>query len=584
MHPSKVHQSTAKKSNSGLQTASTSTGDLNSTPTISASKVVETATAQSQPEAGQSSAYSPLKLDFQWTRPDTVLSPEAQRIMESVRGEAARIKSKMMAERAEQERQDRVTEVNSPTTERKIAKPRGMIGRYSDVHKQEFKKMDSIAGHVSTWKNKFHVGHNPLKRSKSKADLDEFDEVPHQASSSGSLSGNSNDGQLEYSALGKRLKQHHHDDASSARPVSRDSQAQHAQKNNMLGMGYSKSSLPSVMTTPTKASLARSTTFVYPQTTKVPTLGRSKSFKDLGGPAGSRTEGSIKYVASLNRTERPKSVLHKSQPEHSKAPLKLAGGTHLPLPTSKAQEYNETPLLSGTPSRGHPLQKLPSLKRVNITPTTKSIFDSDDKSASPSKIPVNFTPMTKAKLDLAAASPSPSKMSVTAYPNQSIAAKSPEKVTYPPLTLPNPLSSNPTQSGDFTFPSIKTARFGPATSGLTSPTIRQVRPSGIATPVTAFDDVPSIPHGMSNKKRRRADSEDEDVENIAPQREYSEGPSAKRFKTGGPLGKAVTDKPNMAERKRAANKGAKSGIPKAKGKGILSLSRLNMLARPKNKH
>lgn len=81
------------------------------------------------------------------------------------------------------------------------------------------------------------------------------------------------------------------------------------------------------------------------------------------------------------------------------------------------------------------------------------------------------------------------------------------------------------------------------------------------------DTLPSIPHGLSNKKRRRVDSGDEkEVEH-----------SPKKHKANVPEGPML-----MASRLAAApaTPKARTSSP-AKKKGVLSLSRLNMLARPK---
>ena len=101
--------------------------------------------------------------------------------------------------------------------------------------------------------------------------------------------------------------------------------------------------------------------------------------------------------------------------------------------------------------------------------------------------------------------------------------------------------------------------------------------------------MPAIPHGMSNKKRKHAgsDDEDEERENRAPpsdtrtQDDEREGPRTKRAKT--------SEGPITSPQKKMFKTGGGSRIPKfggkgdGKGKGVLSLSRLNMLARPKER-
>ena len=553
MHPSKVHTNAVKTPNSRLplNIPDADPIKLNSTnPTLELDSV----------NVPKQTVGTPLKkavpldspgFDFKWSRPDTILSPEAQKIMESVRGEAARIKAKMQAEKDEQERKDGKSDQLFSALDRKIATPKGKAGRYSNVHKQEFQKMDSIANHVSTWKNKFQAGSTSLKRSQSTTNLDRPKQI-HPARTSDLASDSDTSGRLENTAPGKRAKQNHQDDTSSGRPVPRDT------KQHIGGLVRSKSGLPSVMTTPTKASLARATSIRHSQTTtKIPTLGRSMSFKDISSPAGSKTEGSNKYLSSLNHISM-KSILHKTQPKYSHDPFKVAEGTHLPVPSRKMSMNKQLPSLPGTPLRG--IQHSPSLKRVNFTPTTKATHD------------------------LAAASPSPSKLSSLHFHSQdTLSTKLPDAIIYPTLVQPESLNANPTQAGEFTFHSTKTVRFGPTTSGISSPTIRQVRPSGIATPLVAFDTVPSIPDGITNKKRRRADSGvDEDEENMPPQDEQvEEGRQVKKAKFATPSTKPQTAEINNSEKRKAIGKNGKKGNQKAKG--VLSLSRLNMLSRPKNR-
>ncbi|MCJ1284334.1 hypothetical protein MMC26_003665 [Xylographa opegraphella] len=555
VHPSKIHTKTSKTTTSRPSLHSADTNPIKLNPT---KPILEPASVNmpSQPVGTplKKSALNSPGFDFKWSRPDTILSPEAQKIMESVREEAARIKAKMQAEKDEQERKDSESDQFVTTVGRKIATPKGMAGRYSNVHMQEFQKMDSIANHVSTWKNKFQAGSSPLKRSQSKTNLNKHGRpVPMSSEFISDLSSNSDAKErLENTAPGKRAKQNYRDDTSSGRPVSRDAKQQSG------GFVRSKSGLPSVMTTPTKASLARATSIKHSQTTtKIPTLGRSMSLKDISSPAGSKTEGSNKYLSSLSRMG-VKSIMHKSQPKYSHDPLKVAEGTHLPLPSKNMALNKDLPSLPGTPLRG--IQYSPSLRRVNFTPTTKATHD------------------------LAAASPSSSKVSSLRFRSQdAMPSKAPDSVIYPTLVQTEPTNSNLTQAGEFTFRSTKTARFGPTASGISIPTIRPVRPSGIATPLVAFETVPSIPHGISNNKRRRADSSgDEDEENMPPQGEQAdEGRKAKKVKIATPSKEFPTAGSSKGERKKVAGKNAKSGNKKPKG--VLSLSRLNMLSRPRTR-
>jgi hypothetical protein len=112
------------------------------------------------------------------------------------------------------------------------------------------------------------------------------------------------------------------------------------------------------------------------------------------------------------------------------------------------------------------------------------------------------------------------------------------------------------------------------------------------------------PHGLIKKTRRRADSDDEeDSENIDPDQR---SPMKKLKPTGTLSGTAAEEKMDLSkagavERRRAGvvdakGKGLDKRVEKGKGfekaresrmdkvkRGVLSLSRLNMLARPKGK-
>ena len=74
--------------------------------------------------------------------------------MQSLRGEAAKIKAQLMEQRSKQEVQDIQADQLFGVGGREIKQAKGKSGRFSDVHKEQFKKMDSIANHASTWKSK----------------------------------------------------------------------------------------------------------------------------------------------------------------------------------------------------------------------------------------------------------------------------------------------------------------------------------------------------------------------------------------------------------------------------------------------
>lgn len=570
MHPSKVHQSTIKPSVSRQ-----GFGSIVARMTNSPSKRTLIPLPQQTPS--KSKGFLPNKMtsptfDFSFERPESDLSVEAQKIMDSVREEAAKIKAQMVEERSKQEHKDGETDQLYGVGGRKIAKPKGKSGRYSDVHKQEFKKMDSIAGHASVWKTKIEANVCSLKRSPSKAGLDEpLGKLPRSKSFK-NLGQHGSSDRLENTSPGKRAKQNHYDDASSARPVSRDTDSELDSARMTSAKERPQSGLPSAVTTPTKASLARSASVKSMKTSMIPSLSKSASTKTLGSPIAPKTEGSNKYLSSLSRFGSMKSILHRSQPKFSNDPTKVAAGTHLPLPRGKMDLEKDLPGLPATPLVD--LHRSPTMKRVIFTPNTKSQYDLVAKSPSPSKIETH--PQHQAQTP----SGSPQSSASITYPDL---GNSPNITTRTKI----PKASTP---GDFTFRSEKTMDFNTASpTAVTSPgsTIRHVRPSGITTPLPAFNSLPPIPHGMSNKKRRRAesDTEAEDEENVDPMavdEVDDDQPKAKkqRMKTSR---ERTAGAPTPSKRPAAGSKIPKLGGAKEKGRKGISLGRLNMLARPKER-
>jgi len=561
MHPSKVHQSTTKQPDSGLRL-----GFMDIPPKTEPTQKRKIMTfTHNTPTKSKGTLTSSPGFEFKFTRPDSDLSVEAQKIMENVREEAAKIKAEMLAQRNEQNRKDSEAESLFGVGGRKIAKPKGKAGRYSDVHLQEFKKMDSIAGHASAWKahpGRFQPVLASLKRSKSKAGLDDRDIEPLRTKILQATTFERGDDRLENAANNKRARQIHHEDTSAARPISRA--GRHGGETNQSApkMLSTKSGLPAAITTPTKASLARASSVKHPKTTMIPSLVRSNSTKTINSPAAPRTEGSNKYFSALSRFGSMKSILHRSRPLFSDDPVKVAAGTHIPTSQCKNDLDKALPSLPSTPSGD--LQRSSTLKRVDFTPSTKSRYE------------------------LAAASPSPLKMLAP----HTITELEPttETVTYPALP-PSPSPVKQTGSGKFTFEANKTIKFGSASNGIKGTTIRHIRSSDVATSTMApFENLPVVPHGMPNKKRRRDDSDDEDIENQNVQDDKHGEPRIKRMKAGNEGSKQASNVMMSSPPKRrmtGMTSGSKiprpgSGV-KGKGRGILSLSRLNMLARPKER-
>ncbi|MDI1486764.1 MAG: hypothetical protein OHK93_006025, partial [Ramalina farinacea] len=170
MHPSKVQLSTVKPSQIAKPVGSHPSNDLPRSP----SKIAM-ATPSKRPSTSPRTSST---FDFSFEKPESDLSSEARKIMDSVREEAAKIKAQMMAEQKKQQTSDEEAKQLFGVGGRQIKKAKGRSGRFSDLHRQEFKKMDSIANHASTWKNKLQgTSETSLKRSPSKAALDEVREI-----------------------------------------------------------------------------------------------------------------------------------------------------------------------------------------------------------------------------------------------------------------------------------------------------------------------------------------------------------------------------------------------------------------------
>ena len=539
MHPSKVHQSTIKEPRSVFQ--------LNASAGTSPTKSVmeqDTPTKLTSTLPGHMSSPT---FDFSFAGQDSSLSAEAQKIMDSVREEAAKIKAQMQSERDKQKEQDGETNQLYGVGGRKIAQAKGKSGRFSDVHKQQFRKMDSIAGHASTWKTKLQANVTSLKRSKSKAGLDDPERGLPSSKSFKSLNASNTSERLENTSPSKRMRKDYNGDTSAARPVSQDDKVK-----DESTPGRSRpqgGTLPSAVTTPTKSSLARSASVKSLKTpTMIPSLSRSNSTKSVASPVRPKTEGSNRYL-SFSKIGNMKSILHRAPPKFSDDPHKVAAGTH--LPTKEKMDLDKAlPSLPATPSNG------PTIKHVNFSPSTKSL--SSLASAFPSKIP--SCPTTSHGPAITTQAP----ISYPNLPSPNVTARAPRTPKPSNNTTPQAPATAPPSAFTFRAPtSLSFPKSAPHT-----PTIRQVRPSGITTPLpSAFSDISALPSG---KKRRH-----EDDENVDPAHETEEDERpAKKARSGNGL--------DVSPSKQAASK-ARMGTKIPKMKGGLSLGRLNVLARPKER-
>ncbi|KAF2966326.1 hypothetical protein GQX73_g7272 [Xylaria multiplex] len=620
MHPSKVHQTMAPPS-SGLRHGFTDI-DYNKTPMHN---LIQTPSKTPAPSSD---------FTFRYVRhgSEQGLGPEARRLMESLRDEAAKIKVQLTAERDRERAQE-----EESAEGRKIAAAKGKSSRFSAAHLAEFKKMDSIEGHASSFRaapgrftpvkaNTPAIPITPLKpgikRSQSKANLDEPDSArPKTLPRPLARSPDKNREAPDHPS--KRIRQRIEDDASTLRPVSRDGTSIPRPKssgNDSLRTGIPRSHTLGSFPTPSRSALVRNASISRMRTPTI-SLVQSPSQPDL--------QRSNSFSAKVG-----KSIL-KSPSKKGFGGLKMWGTTNnLGAESTKVPTQVETPgrfgriksilkrQASGTKTKDKSAIPQPS----SFAPKTPGRFDLTDKMfpTVPLTTPgckrdrhVDFTPNTKPAA-IAQESPSPVKPSIplskklSALPAPKFVAggKAGPKtgeVTYPDLSAygvdgDKPEPAHEPAPGTFTFRSDHTICFDNSPSrGFGSAagqaSLRHVRKSAASStrmpgsfPQTSGaspnkenkDPVRrnSIPHGMTNKKRHRASSdEDEDVDDEGAKRgtkKLRKNPSAAE----GPALVAPRLLSKASPTKRAMSSTPQSPSPKKKTGG-LSLSRLQMLSQPK---
>lgn len=699
MHPGLVHQSTAKAPDSGLKLGFV---DIPAQPPHSL------ASAQNTPSKAQSSTPAKIStktFDFKFGS-DSQLSTEAQKLMDNVREEAARIKAQMLAEKKAQLEKDAAAEaafggVNA--SGRKIAKPKGKAGRFSDVHIAQFKKMDSIANHPSAFRSRPGFAQpttQSLKRSPSKAGLDEPDR-PRTA-------GKGTPGRQPPPFLGrptsvspfksiptqstsvKRARQSEMPDVSAGR-----------QSEQQMRTPTVPKPAPSSLFSPTKSSLAKAASSQIPVASpgKQPSLSRTASMRSLrttstgpnarpstsNGVMGLKSSGAPSISQHTYSQEPPRSGLSGIGLTSQSGTLQRAKSTtDLGTAVDRDGFASKLPTFSGLKSILRSTRKSNAMASIEERPGTPK-RPNTATSISGSAKKVDFTPSVKSRyaVKLAAGSPSPAKLphltpgkpqgpvvpydpaayvlhdegedewedaeSEIEYPALPTASSSPAAAITETSFKEKARDHNRRESKE--FKSIFTTLHHPSRSNVpstltsvntvvnqTNPTIhankvmrspsnvnfsrpspntiRRVRTSGVSELVQPFEDaeVKTVPHGLPGKKRRREstifDSQDTKVDAGKENRRISVMPSVpggwrdtpnleededEGMKRGGKRARVVADDdlsskqatmdkaPSNTKKPRpsSAREMAKSNAKERKG--ILSLSRLNMLSRPKQR-
>lgn len=436
MHPELLHHSTTKAPDSGLKL-----GFID----IPANPPQSVATAQNTPSKARLSTPADLSsasFDFKFGS-DAHLSTEAQKLMDNVREEAARIKAQMQAEREAQKQKDKEAEAifnGGNAAGRRIARAKGKAGRFSDIHMAQFKKMDSIADHPSTYRGKPGFAQptaQSLKRSGSKAGLDEVDR-PRTA-------GKGTPGRMPPPFLGrpasvspfksipvqserwnnatpaKRARHSELHDVSASRP-SEASKSAHSSALPRLGS--------SSLLSPTKASLARAAAGQPPISSpdKTARLIRTTSTRSLRAtstaPSGrpSTAHGGMPGPALSKPAQSGSSKVERTLPalpkEASPRPATVSPALHRSKFTTEIAAFtgnqgftSRLPTFSGLKSILRSVRKtdaVPSIEDRQSTPKRPNTATSANGSVKR----VDFTPSVKSRyaVKLAAGSPSPAKL------------------------------------------------------------------------------------------------------------------------------------------------------------------------------
>ena len=560
MHPSKVRHSTTKQADSGLvlgfrpikKDMNGNTIKDDSTPTKSMAK------------SSPASQFGTPGFEFKFASHESQLSEDSKKLMESLRGDVAKVKEQLREEQKKKQAEND-GDAQQPAG-RKIAKPKGMSDRFSSAHMAEFKKMDSIAHHPSAFRatpGRFQPVVKNLKRTPSKANLnanEQPEKGPRQRLPEQSHTPQKHDSRSPAKtdeSPAKRVKHTQNDDAGTHREPAQGSPA----KTAIPRPGTVAPRNP--FRTPTRPTSVRPSTLRPHKTSMISTpthrAAQSSSLKPaIASPAVPRTEFNPRLKSNLPTLGNLKSILRRSQPIFSRD--------------------------TGT---------APVLNKGTTSPHGSSVDVEPVQTPSPKKR-VGFSLGPEPRGETSEASPSPTKTRAT----EGNAATRTSDVIYPTLPAMTPED----EAKVATTPTHVKAK-------TTTPTIRRVQSSdtsgGAITTSNTFSNLPGIPHGIQNKKRRRGEiDDDDDTENVPPtestpdprtvkkmkltQAAPSASPSPVKTTARTPVRSAAQSQTPVKSRTPASARatpgrsGGGSGV-KAKAKPTLSMSRLNMLAKPKER-
>ncbi|EGR48717.1 uncharacterized protein TRIREDRAFT_22283 [Trichoderma reesei QM6a] len=624
MHPSKFHPTTAEPS-SALRLGFT---DIDVAKRRDSSHGAGLQSTPSKVGGVPSSAFT-LRVPHGIDANQLGLGPEALRVLEGLKEKAAEYKADLIAQRAN-DPSSASTDANGRT----IAKPKGKSGRFSAAHMAEFKKMDSIEGHASAWRaqnGRFSPVKSGIKRSHSKTNL----ETPQKNAKPSPAKLHKEQPQSpakdeQHLTSAKRVKKSAEDDASTTRPVAQETAptprptsstkrpaASRIGRPSISGLANPRKSVFDFLASPGKskasatatATATASSTATSTTTATATATPSSKPVSKEQEPKGLREAKELKEAKGLRELRAAKEVKEAKDSiavAKSAIPQPVTATAQTPPAPTRISNVHITRLAATQPVR-----KL--VKHVTFTPeVTRTVFDPD--TPSPLKSTTTKRALVYSEVEEALAESKSSGH--IAYPDLSsykhLLESQPESAQSPTPSVP----------GKFTFRSDHTIKFGnPSPSGFgASPgqsSVRHVRnsikpasemPGSFPEPVSPSSHpnkentapsppkmLPGVPHGMPNKKRHRASADEEDTDKEAADRAGKKAKSshvpegeallAPRLLASTPAASAKRPSVIRTVGKtpvRPVNRTVSSASP-SKKRPTLSMSRLNMLARPKNR-
>lgn len=562
MHPSKAHQSTTQEPDSGLRLGFSDIKDFSSDQP---SGIIQ--------QTPSKTSISRTSFDFKVDYPRLQLGPEAQQMMNELREEALRVRARLAAGKEEE---NKTKPADGPLDLKRVVTTTTKARRFSGAHMAAFRKMDSIAEHPAAIRAKLSrntIVKTNLKRSSSRARLDDIENPIKEPLGSEKESKEKGKFSSPQNRLpNKRPRTHESDDVSS---VNRMTSSSRPRKPSLIrGKSQSLSSRASAKNINIRSSYRSNT----PLRASLHNSSTSEASSTINNCSGNTQQGFSDKEHSPSKFEH-----HKSNIRHQGANLDTTRGhSALPVPSNRNQKCDLQKSSLTTPNTPVGIGRSKNMSQINFTPKTinKHAVAARDSpspiknSVSGSVSKINFN----TKLTSAQRASQSGHHNISHPPSNDLQALG-RKADYSSSNLvENPSSySGP---GDFTFRSDRSIKFGPlpSNSNLTQPVsiVPQLPNDGKSATMPAnllsvskmnYDKIISLPHGMSNKRRKRPDSDDESLDSrSSPKKLKKETSGAKSFNA-----------PKIIIKQNSPKKCATP----VKKPVLLTLSRLEFLSQPK---